>query len=459
LTSARKEQNESMAERQMTEAGRRLLSERMGEALLYGTFGLLMFGPLAFGAVEPWSIFVLETGSLLLFLLWFARQWLEGELKIQWNPLFLPMAGFGLLVIVQIVTRSSAYPHDTLSGALLYGAYAMLCFVAAQSLLRTSQARRLSVILSLYGFTLAALALLQGIAPNGKLLWIRQPRFGGWNYGSYVNHNHYAGLMELLAPIPLVLSLSHLAHQKERIAAGIAAAVMAGTVFFSGSRGGMLAILVEFVVLAVVLVRQKKSTRIALAVGAFAVVLVSLLIWLGGRELSERLSSISKEARSEISGGMRLSIDRDAVRMFRHKPVLGWGLRTFPVVYPQFRSFYTNFFVNEAHNDYLQLLTEMGLLGFGVMVWFLAVLYRRALGKVNNWTSDVSGAATVACTLGFTGILVHSLLDFNLQVPANAALFYVLCTIAASPPLQQRVHKRRPAPTPAEEVLPASEVV
>jgi O-antigen ligase len=239
----------------------------------------------------------------------------------------------------------------------------------------------------------------------------------------------------------------------------MAAAVMAGTVFFSGSRGGMLAILAEFIVLAVVVVRQKRSTRIAFGVGGFAVVLVSLLIWLGGTELTERVASISTEAHSEISGGMRLSIDRDAVRMFRHRPVLGWGLRTFPVVYPQFRSFYTNFFVNEAHNDYLQLLTEMGLLGFGVMAWFLAVLYRTALGKLSNWTSDVSSATTVACTLGFTGILVHSLLDFNLQVPANAALFYVFCTIAASPPLRQRIHKRRPAPTPAEEVLPASEVV
>src|SRR5208283_6182821 len=96
------------------------------------------------------------------------------------------------------------------------------------------------------------------------------------------------------------------------------------------------------------------------------------------------------EARTEISGGMRLSIDRDALRMFRSKPVLGWGLGTFPVVYPEFRSFYTNFFVNEAHNDYLQLLTEMGVLGFGTMVWFVITVYRKAFPKIANWTSDVS---------------------------------------------------------------------
>jgi O-antigen ligase len=224
----------------------------------------------------------------------------------------------------------------------------------------------------------------------------------------------------------------------------------------------MIAIFVELVVLAVVLLRQKRSARIAIGVGAFAVVLVSLLVWLGGRELTARVSSISKESRSEISGGMRLSIDRDTLKMFRQKPLIGWGLGTFPVVYPQFRSFYTNFFINEAHNDYLQLLAETGVLGFCTMIWFLVVLYRRVRRKMANWTSNVSGAVTLACTLSFTGILIHSLVDFNLQIPANAALFYVFCSIAAAPPLLQRSRKRRPVlsdETGEEQMFPASEVV
>ena len=440
-----------------TEIDLRLLSQQLGKVVLYGTFGVLLFGPIAFGAVEPWSIFVLEASSVLLVLVWSAKQGIDGEVNLQWNPLFLPMAAFGILIALQIVAHRTAYMHDTVSGALLYCAYALLCFLASQTLLRTAQARRLTLIFALYGIALAAFALLQGIAPNGKLFWIRQPRLGGWIYGSYVNHNHYAGLMELLIPVPLVLSLTHMIHRKERAAAGVAAAIMTGTVFLSGSRGGMLAIAVEFIVLAIVFFHYKKSIRIAFGVGAFAVVLVCMLAWLGGSQLTERVSSISSEARTEMSGGMRLSIDRDALRMFRQKPVLGWGLRAFPVVYPQFRSFYTNFFVNEAHNDYLQLLAEMGLLGFAVMIWFLIVLYRRALGKIGNWTSDVSGAVTLACMLGFTGILVHSLFDFNLQIPANAALFYVFCTIAAAPPLLQRARKRQPEPSAPEEIVPASE--
>jgi O-antigen ligase len=424
-----------------------------GTALLYGIFGLLLFGPVAFGAVEPWSTFLMEAGSAALFLLWIVTQVLEGEIKIRSNPLFLPMAAFGLLVVLQLVFRRSAYPHDTASLALLYFSYAMLCFLAGQALLRGSQARTLAVVFSLYGAALASFALIQGISSNGKLYWLRQPRMGGWIYGPYVNHNHYAGLMEMLAPIPLVLSLTQLASSRTRAAAAAVAAIMVGTIFLSGSRGGMLAIVVELLILAVLLVKQKRGLRTAIGIGVFLVIVVALLTWVGGGELSKRIASVGP-SHSEISSDLRHYINRDGLKMFLKRPVMGWGLGTFPVVYPQFRTFYTNFFVNQAHNDYLQLLVEMGLLGFGTMLWFLVTLYKRAIGKIGNWTSEIGGAVTLACVLGLSGILVHSAVDFNLQIPANAALFYVLCTIAAAKPFAQPARKRRVARTkPKEEVL------
>jgi O-antigen ligase len=448
-----------MSATSITESRRRERIAHAGTALLYGIFGLLLLGPLAFGAVEPWSIFLMEAGSAALFLLWIIKQVLEGEMRIRWNPLFLPMGVFGLLIISQIAFHGTAYPHDTVSLALLYFAYGLLCFLAGQALLRGSQARTLATVFSLYGAALAAFALVQGISSNGKLYWIRQPRMGGWIYGPYVNHNHYAGLMEMLVPVPLVLSLTRLASTRTRTAAAAAAAVMAGTIFLSGSRGGMLAIVAELVILAVLLVKQKRGLRTAIGIGVFLVIVVGLLTWVGGSELSKRITSVGS-SHSEISGDIRTYINRDGFRMFLKKPVLGWGLGTFPVVYPQFRTFYTNFFVNQAHNDYLQLLVEMGLLGFGTMLWFLLTLYTRALKKMGNWTAEISGAVTLACVLGLSGILVHSAVDFNLQIPANAALFYVLCTIAASQPFAQPARKRRvPRGKPPEEVLAPPEAL
>ena len=211
--------------------------------------------------------------------------------------------------------------------------------------------------------------------------------------------------MEMLVPIPLVLSLTHLAPARTRAVAAAAAAVMAGTIFLSGSRGGMLAILAELIILSVLVVKQKRSLRTAIGVGLFLVIVAGLLTWVGGAELSKRIATVAS-SHSEISGNVRTNINRDGFKMFLKKPVLGWGLGTFPVVYPQFRTFYTNFFVNEAHNDYLQLLVEMGLLGFGTMLWFLVTVYSWALKKIKNWTAEISGAVALASVLGLSGILI-----------------------------------------------------
>jgi len=128
---------------------------------------------------------------------------------------------------------------------------------------------------------------------------------------------------------------------------------------------------------------------------------------------------------------MRMSINRDGLRMFQLKPLLGWGLGVFPDIYPAHRSFSTNLFINQAHDDYIQLLVETGALGFGTMMCFVLIMYYRAGRKLRDWPNDPNGALALAAGLGCTGILVHSFVDFNLQVPANAALFYVWCVLAA----------------------------
>jgi len=242
----------------------------------------------------------------------------------------------------------------------------------------------------------------------------------------------------MLTPIPLVLCLSRHLRRPHRVVAALAAALMASTIFISGSRGGMLAFTVQMALLAAVLFGRRNNGRGALALGAFLVIALGLLAWLGGGELANRMASIPGETRAELSGGMRLSIDRDCLKMFAARPVLGWGLGVFPDVYPQFRSFYTNVQVDKAHNDYLQLLVEAGGLGFIILLWFLASVYGAAIKKLRTRHTDINTDMTLAAILGVSGILLHSFVDFNLQIPANAAFFYVLCVVAAMKPEVRR---------------------
>jgi O-antigen ligase len=415
---------------------------RLSSTTLFGGAALiLLLAPLTFGAVQPWAIFLLEASATLLLLAWGVHQWRSRELKLSWHPLYAPMLAFGALVALQWIFGLTAYRHVTYSLLLLYATYGILAFVATQTLWRSSQVRPLAWLLCSYGLVLASFSMLQGIAPNGKLYWIWPLEQGGLLYGPYVNHNHYAGLMEMLTPFPLVLALSrHTEGNRKLVVAGIAA-LMAGTIFLSGSRGGMLAFAAEVIVLAMLL-RKRGDWKQPIALGVFLAVMIGFLIWLGGNELTRRLVSIQSETRQELTGGVRLTIDRDCLHMFRDKPLLGWGLGTFPVVYPRYRTFYTSFFVNQAHNDYLQLLVETGIVGFGIAIWFLVLTFRGAGTKLHNWTETVNGTLTVSLLLGCVGILVHSFLDFNLQIPANAALFYVLCALAAARPFQESQRRR-----------------
>lgn len=409
--------------------------------LLCGTMLVLLAAPLAFGAVQPWAVFLLEASASSLLLAWGYYQAKKEDPRISWHPLYGPMLAFAALVTMQSVTGITAYRYVTYSYLLRYIGYGMLVFVASQSLRRSSQVRPLALLVCGYGLLLSTFALLQGIIPNGKLYWIWPLEQGGLIYGPYVNHNHYAGLMEMLLPFPLVLALSRQTEGNRKLIVAAIAALMAGTIFLSGSRGGMLAFLAQAIVLAMLL-RKRGDWKEPLALGLFLAFAIGFLIWLGGNELTHRLASLQSEAQHEVAGGVRLTIDRDCLRMFRDRPILGWGLGTFPTVYPQYRSFYTSFFVNEAHNDYLQLLVETGIFGFGIAIWFLWITFSGAAKKLHNWTETVNGSVTVAALLGCVGILVHSFLDFNLHIPANAAFFYVLCAIAAIKPFHESERRR-----------------
>jgi len=329
---------------------------------------------------------------------------------------------------------------------LLYVAYGLICFLITQTLTRTRQLRRIATAVVIYGTGVAMLAILQSLSSPGKLYWFRTLQLRGWIYGPYVNHNHYAGLMEMLVPVPLVFAFSRYARGRERWAAASAAALMGASIFLSGSRGGMAAFAVELGVLLYFLFRERRNEGTGFLLGGFLLLSLATVAWIGGNNVSARLATLDGDHRSEVTGDIRLHIDRDTVAMFAKRPILGWGLGTFEQVYPQFRSFYTRLFVDKAHNDYLQLAAETGLLGFGAAIWFLWNALSGAWCKTSKWASDINGGVSVAAIIGIAGILVHSLVDFNLQIPANAALFYALCTMAAMTPrfTSHRRERNRP---------------
>lgn len=386
--------------------------------ILCGICALLVFAILSFGAVEAWSISILEIGLAVLFLAWASRQLFSGEVKIQASPLYLPAVLFGLVVALQLSFNLTAYRYATVVASLEYVAYGMLLFLTVQGLRNVQCAKMVIWIFVMFGFALAMFALIQNLSSNGKIYWLRLPHNGGSFFGPYVNRDHYAGLMEMLCPVPIVLGLSALLHGTKRVLVSFAGVVMAGSIVLSQSRAGAASFLVEMALLFGLLLGSRRRTRVAAAIGAVCLMVIAFAAWFGTVELWHRFSN--------LQDWMRFAIFKDGLRMFWHKPILGWGLGTFTTVYPQFRSFYTNLFVNAAHNDYIQALVETGIVGFAAILWFVIAIYRGGLRNLTSWSRSWSRTLGLAALTGCTGILVHSALDFNLQIPANACVFYLL---------------------------------
>ncbi|MGH9554413.1 MAG: O-antigen ligase family protein [Terriglobales bacterium] len=410
--------------------------------IFWGVAGLLLFGPLAFGAVEAWSLFVVQLGASVLLALWALAQVVSGRLEVRPNPLFGPLLLFGALVFWQSAAGASAYPYATQSEAMKYATYVILFFLAAQTG-ESEDWRRLGTVLVGFGFLLAMFAIIQDLTSNGKLYWLRTPTRGGSIYGPYVNRNHYAGLLEMLIPFALVAALSRSLPPEKKALMAFAAVIMGGSIFLSRSRGGLLALAVQLLVLVVVYFRRGSSRGVIAALLAVGVTAGGFVVWLDRGKMISRLENMPELGMESVEG-VRRNILRDGLKMAADRPLTGWGLGAFPVVYPQYRSFYTSKFVNQAHNDYLQVLVETGVTGFALVLWGIFALYREAFRKMRRAPAALR-SPVLAAVVGCTGLLVHSFLDFNLHIPANAALFAVLCAavstrMAGEPRTADRAH-------------------
>ena len=423
------------------------VSQWLNYLLLAGICCLLAFGPLAFGAVQPWSICILETAVSFLIVIWAAGEVANGAFHITPNPLYIPMALFAGVVLIQIAFHLTAYWYETWSAGLLWASYAGLFFLVSQVFYKQPWITVFGFFCVAYGFLLSLFAIIQQFTANGKIYWVVSNRYGGWVYGPYVNHAHYAGLMEMLVPFPIIFAIVSWGGRSGRAMFLFVAVVMSSTIFLSQSLGGMIAFTAELGVLCLILFRNRRSAyREILLLGALCIALIAWLVWLRPPGLMERFARLLNPI-SDAGATGRVAIVKDSLRMLRERPFLGWGLGTFPVVYPSFRSFFTNLWVNEAHNDFVQTLVETGIVGFTFAGVFLALLCRQGIHNLKHWRNDTQSSLALAAFLGCIGLLVHGFVDFNLQIPANAVFFFALAALVTSrfkkPELNREIPRTR----------------
>jgi O-antigen ligase len=282
--------------------------------------------------------------------------------------------------------------------------------------------------------------------------------------GTYDSYDHYAGLLEMILPFALIYPAAILQRDRNRHespagpalkACGVllvAALLLVGIIHSLSRMGFLVALSVLFVTGSIALslrgFRVDYTVPAALWRRILPPVLVAAVVILGFVFLptDPLIARFSEFAQTEdISADTRAQIWRDTVGLIKAYPWTGSGLGTYESAFYPFKSVAPMSTVDYAHNDYMQVMAEMGLIGFAAGLFFIArTLHRTLRGGVYARSLDQRYLA-IGCVASMTGILLHSFVDFNMYVPANGFAFAWVLGIAG---LNLRGH----APAPASPV-------
>ena len=409
-------------------------------AIRLGTCVLIAVTVLSFGGVESWGNAALEIGAALLFVLWAVLLTLRGRAEIFWNWLFIPVFGLGTIALVQYAFGASVYSYLTKIELLRWSAYALLFFLAVQSFQTKEHVKQFLWFLLSLGFVVSLFGLVQYFTFNGKLYWCVSLPPGVSPFGPFVNPNHFAGFAELIAPLGLAMLFFPSRRREQAPLLLLFTILPIGAVFLSASRAGIIVVVLEFALLAfffqVHRMRGKQLVR-ATAIGLLA---GGMILWLGVTKALERFELLVHQG---VNRELRVAMDKDTWRIFQDHPLMGTGLGTLIVVYPRYESFYNGTTVDHAHNDFLELLADTGLVGGVCGALFIGLLFRRGLANFQVAAGGSTRAFVAGPLVGCAGMLLHSFADFNLHIPSNALTFLLLASLAT------RALRFAPGPLPS----------
>jgi len=267
--------------------------------------------------------------------------------------------------------------------------------------------------------------------------------------GTYINRNHFAGLLEMVLPFTIALGLRLAGKLRRAVQSTEAkarsllsatellplvcllflAVVIFTALVFSRSRMGILSAIASLIAVLALAGSSSLSKRTRAVVAAlFFLGVIGIVVWLGSDPVITRFEILGQEYTQ--TGQNRISIWRDTLKLIHQYPLLGTGLGTFSVAYTSVQTTFLNSLVDHAHCDYLEVASELGLPGgilvFGSIFWILA----RAVRRYRKAEDRFDTAVCLGCIGSIIAILVHSLADFNLYIPANALVFTVTLTLA-----------------------------
>ncbi len=416
---------------------------------------MIVITTLAFGTVHYWALAVFAATAAGLVCLWCLDGLTLRSVQLSRNALQWPLVGMIVLGLVQLLplrgaadngglplSLSPAFSLDPNSTRLFLVQLLSLLIYFAATLIFTDTPRRLRALtrtIIIFGFLLAMFGLTQSLTTNGtRVYWFRQLT-QSTAFGPFINRHHFAGYMELVIALPLGLLFSGSLEVYKRPLYAFAALLMAVALIMTNSRGGLISLVAEIMFVIVIAgpgvsqsdqarkssLMRKVLLRAAMALG-LGIVLFFGALAVGGPGVFGRLLGTVNAADPTTGRAHFWNVTLDVIK---NHPILGSGLGSFSVIYTRYDSGNGLYRLEQAHNDYLQMLADGGIVGGLLGLSFLIILFGRGFARRTTDDKFRRGVATGALA-GCFAVLVHSAFDFTLHTTANALLFLVLAAMA-----------------------------
>jgi len=401
----------------------------------YAIYSLLIFSPLARGSVQPWAIttvHLITLGALTALLL-------EKNLSGAWHWIKTPLdKQIGCLLLLCLLSSVFSLHHRTscLATVLLLNYFAVF-YIIVHTIRTESQWRQLLYVVIGVAVFLSIFGIIKRLGHNP---------FPWWHYpeineslrlnATFGNADHLAGYMEMALALLLGLFLTGFWEKKPFLIV-LLVFLLVLALMLSLSRGGWVSAFSGVVFMGgVVFFNPRLATKRLARVVCCGLIMV-IVILLSSAGVVERTNDL-RQWRDIPNFRARVAVWGGISEMIKDYPLLGTGPGTFAVVFTQYQpaGYASRYFF--GHNDYLHFTSEVGLPLMGLVAWALFALYKKGFLKLKSPSRLVRGMSVGAMS-GIAAILVHSIADFNLHIPANALLFSVLCAIVAAPaPNQNR---------------------
>lgn len=398
--------------------------------ILFLTLAILVFGPLATGAVRMLEFLVIQTLTVGVLGLWLARVWLSRRVKLLWPPVCWAVTAFVIFAAARYATADIEYvARQELLRILVY---AFLFFAILNNLHGQESMRAIVFTTVFLAMLISCYAIYQFVTDSDRV-WHFVSLYRHRASGTYINPNHLAGFLEMILPVGLAWTFASRAKPVMKVLLGYASLVMLAGLAVTLSRGAWLSVAVVLLIMVVGLAirsvyRWPILIAVALTVAAGAYILPKSFV------LKKRLELVTQELTDVNSVGNRPMIWRAALALWNESDTTRWwgvGPGHFDYRFRAYRPPLVQMRPDRVHNDYLNTLVDWGIVGTALVaaVWGLlglgvAQTWRYVRGSVGDLGGRLSNkyALVFGASLGLLALLLHAGTDFNLHIPANAIL-------------------------------------